>query len=452
MSKRCCKVYRSSRCKPGVTTAFINMHFIRHWKKFLALALVGLLSSWLISCGSNDNAANTSGKAEVEFWTMQLSPDFDNYFNDLITSFEAENPDIAIEWQDVPWGDMETKILAAVSAGNAPDVVNLNPNFASQLASKGAWLTLDDKLSEAEKAVYLPKIWEATQINGDSFGFPWYLTTSVTLYNTDILEAAGVSEPPATFEELADVAKEVKEKTGKYAFFTTFVPEDSADVLQSFIQMGVPLVDDDGNAAFNTPEGKAVFQYWTDLYQQELLPREVLTQGHAQAIQLYQSGEVALLASGAQKLDTIETNAPEIAAATMSAPQISGSTGKKNVAAMDLVIPKSTDVEEAALKFATYVTNDANQLAFAKEANVLPSTVGAMEDSYFTDLPETATSVEVARSVSASQLGDAAVLIPAMEDVKALQKIVYDNLQASMLGDKTVDEAVADAADEWNNR
>ena len=430
------------------------MSFIRHWKKFIALALVGLLSSWLISCGSAESttATNADGKTEVEFWTMQLSPKFDDYFAELITEFETENPDLAVNWVDVPWADMETKILAAVSAGNAPDVVNLNPNFASQLATKGAWLTLDDKLTEEEKGVYLPKIFEATQIDGDSFGFTWYLTARVTLYNTDIFEEAGVTEPPTTFEELADVAKQIKDKTGKYAFFISFVPEDAADVLQSFVQMGVPLVDDEGNAAFNTPEGKAVFQYWSDLYQQELLPREVLTQGHQQAIQLYQSGETAILASGAEFLSSIETNAPDIAAATKSAPQISGSTGKKNVAAMDLVIPKSTDAEEAALKFATFVTNDANQLEFAKAANVLPSTVEAMSDSYFTDLPENASPVEVARSVSAGQLDDAAVLIPAMEDVKVLQKVIYDNLQAAMLGDKSVDDAIADAEAEWNER
>ncbi|MEL6469017.1 MAG: sugar ABC transporter substrate-binding protein [Cyanobacteria bacterium J06623_4] len=430
------------------------MSLIRHWKKFLALALVGLLSSWLISCGSGDvsSSDSSSGNAEVEFWTMQLSPKFDDYFNTLIGEFESENPGIAVNWVDVPWADMETKILAAVSAGNAPDVVNLNPNFASQLASRGAWLTLDDKLTEEQKAVYLPKIFEATQLNGDSFGFPWYLTTRITLYNTDIFEAAGVTEPPATFEELADVAKQIKEETGKYAFFISFVPEDAADVLQSFIQMGVPLVDEAGNAAFNTPEGKAVFQYWTDLYQQELLPREVLTQGHQQAIQLYQSGETAILASGPDFLSNIETNAPDIAAATKSAPQISGSTGKKNVAAMDLVIPESTDVQEAALKFALYVTNDENQLAFAQEANVLPSTVNASSDSYFTDKANAESPVEVARSVSASQLEDAAVLVPAMEDAKVLQKVIYDNLQAAMLGDKTVDEAVADAASEWDNR
>ena len=427
---------------------------IRHWNKFLALALVGLLSSWLISCGSgtNANSTNADGKTEVEFWTMQLSPKFDDYFDALITDFETENPDIAIKWVDVPWTDMETKILAAVSAGNAPDVVNLNPNFASQLAAKGAWLTLDDKLTPEEQAVYLPKIWEATQINGESFGFPWYLTARVTLYNTEIFDAAGITTPPATFEALADVAKQVKEKTGKYAFFISFVPTDAADVLQSFIQMGVPLIDDAGKAAFNTPEGREVFQYWSDLYQAELLPREVLTKGHSEATQLYQAGEIAILTSGAEALSGIASNAPKVAEVTKSAPQISGSTGKTNVAAMDLVIPKSTDAEEAAIEFATYVTNDANQLEFAKEANVLPSTVAAAKDSYFTDIPADATPVKIAHSVSAAQLEDAAVLIPAMEDVKELQKIVYDNLQAAMLGDKTVDEAVNDAAEEWDNR
>lgn len=383
---------------------------------------------------------------------MQLSPDFDDYFNTLIANFEAENPDIAVNWLDVPWSDMEKKILSAVSANNAPDVVNLNPDFASQLAAKGAWLSLDDKLSESEQATYLPGIWQATQLNGSSFGFPWYLTTRVTLYNTALLEEAGVSEPPTTFEALATVAKQVKDKTGKYAFFISFVPEDAADVLQSFVQMGVPLVDESGQAAFNTLEGKKVFQYWTDMYQQELLPQEVLTQGHAQAIQLYESGQTAILASGAEKLDSIAQNAPTIAEVTKSAPQITGSTGKINVAAMDLVIPQATDAPEAALAFATYVTNDANQLEFAKEANVLPSTVKAASDSYFSEVPDSASPVEVARSVSASQLGGAEVLIPAMEDVKELQKIVYNNLQASMLGTKTVDQAVTDAADEWNNR
>ena len=416
--------------------------------------MLGLLMSWLISCGnpSATGDAEAEGTQEIEFWTMQLQPDFTDYFNTLIAEFEAENPDITVRWVDVPWGDMQSKILTAVSAGTAPDVVNLNPDFASQLAGKQAWLPLGDRVPEADKSLYLDKIWQANTLNGDSFGLPWYLTTRVTLYNQSLFESAGLTEPPATYAELAVAAEKIRAATGKYAFFISFVPEDAADVLQSFVQMGVPLVDENGDAAFDTPEGRAVFQYWTDLYQQELLPREVLTQGHRRAVELYQAGETAILASGAEFLSTIEKNAPDIAADTASAAQITGDTGKKNVAVMNLVIPRSTDAPEAALKFALYVTNDDNQLSFAKAANVLPSTAAALTASYFTEPPADAEPVTLARSVSAGQMADAEVLIPAMEDVKTLQKAIYTNLQAAMLGQKTVDEAVTDAAAEWNAR
>jgi len=358
---------------------------------------------------------------------------------------------VKVRWVDVPWADMQSKILTAVTAGTAPDVVNLNPDFAAQLAGRKAWLSLDEAVTDTDKQVYLPKIWQANSLNGNSFGIPWYLTTNVTFYNQDLLAEAGV-EPPTTYAELADVAQQVKDKTGKYAYFTTFVPEDSADVLQSFVQMGVELVDDQGQAAFDSPAGAAVFQYWTDLYQNDLLPKEVLTQGHRRAIELYQAGEVALLSTGAEFFPIIEVNAPDIAAVTGNAPQITGDTGKHNVAVMNLVIPASTDVPEAAVDFALYLTNDANQLSFAKAANVLPSTVAALKDEYFTASAGDTQGVEKARAVSAGQMNQAEVLIPAIDGIKELQAIIYDNLQAAMLGQKTVDEAVADAAAEWNGR
>ena len=119
---------------------------------------------------------------------------------------------------------------------------------------------------------------------------------------------------------------------------------------------------------------------------------------------------------------------------------------------MDLVIPKDTDQPDAALKFALFVTNNENQLAFAKAANVLPSTIKASQDSYFTTAPAQANAVDKARIVSASQLKSAEVLIPAMKNVKELQKVIYQNLQAAMLGQKTIDQAVNDAAQDWNGR
>ncbi|MBE9055901.1 sugar ABC transporter substrate-binding protein [Sphaerospermopsis sp. LEGE 08334] len=426
------------------------------FKHLTVWALLGLLASWVVSCSTGNVDTTTkpaaSGVATIEFWTMQLQPQFTNYFQSLISTFESQNPSIKVKWVDVPWAAMENKILTSVSAKTPPDVVNLNPDFASQLAGRNAWLDLDAKVPSEVRSSYLPNIWQASTLNGKSFGIPWYLTTRLTIYNTDLLKQAGITKPPATYTELAQAAQQIKDKTGKYAFFATFVPQDSGEVLESFVQMGVTLVNAEGKAAFNTPQGKAAFQYWVDLYQKGLLPKESLTQGHRHAIDLYQSGETAFLASGPEFLKTISNNAPEIAKASAIAPQITGDTGKKNVAVMNIVIPRATKNPDAAVKFALFVTNDENQLAFAKAANVLPSTVKALSDSYFKEVPANASTVEKGRIISAEQMQKAEVLTPKMKDFKLLQRAIYENLQAAMLKQKTVDQAVNDAAQQWDNR
>ncbi len=426
------------------------MNLKRWWRHFGLFAATGLILATLISCGSPSRNQTTSGKPEVEFWTMQLQPKFTDYFNTLIQKFETENPDVSIKWIDVPWEAMQNKILTAVQSKTAPDVVNLNPDFASQLAGRNAWLNLNDSISPEVRDQYLPNIWQASTLNNQSFGFPWYLTSRITIYNQDIFKAAGISQPPRNYQELAVAAKQIKDKTGKYAFFVTAVPSDSGELMESMVQMGVNLITQDGKAAFNSPEGKAAFNYWANLFKQGLLPREVLTEGHRRGIDLYQSGQIAILTSSPQFLGNIATNAPEVAKVSVPAPQITGTTGKINVAVMNLVIPKDTDQPDAALKFAQFVTNPNNQLEFAKQANVIPSTQASLKDSYFSKLPDTAKPEDQGRVVSAAQMTKAEVLIPTLKDIKQLQKIIYENLQATMLDQKTVDQALKDAETAWN--
>jgi putative chitobiose transport system substrate-binding protein len=428
---------------------------LKNWKRWVIFGLLGLCLSWLVSCTSDSTpetgkGTDEKGKATIEFWTMQLQPKFTDYFNGLIKTFETENPAIAVKWVDVPWTAMQSKILTAVSSQTAPDVVNLNPDFAAQLAGRNAWLELDSKVDAKVRSEYLPNIWKASTLNGKTFGLPWYLTSRVAIYNKDIFQKAGLKNPPSTYAELATDAKIIKEKTGKYAFFMTAAPGDSGEILESFVQMGVKLIDAQGRAAFNTVEGKAAFQYWANLYQQKLVPLEITTEGHRHGVELYQSGQTALLSSSPEFLGGIATDAPDIAKVSVAAPQITGSTGKKNVAVMNVVIPKNTKQPDAAVKFAVFLTNPKNQLSFAKAANVLPSTLTSLQDSYFSKVNADATSIDKARVVSAGQMKQAEVLVPTLKDIKSLQKILYENLQAVMLKQKTADQALKDAEKAWN--
>lgn len=109
---------------------------------------------------------------------------------------------------------------------------------------------------------------------------------------------------------------------------------------------------------------------------------------------------------------------------------------------MNLIIPRDTDKPDDGVKFALFVTNTENQLRFAKQANVFPSTVEGVK-LYIEDLKQESKSASLitqTRQVSAIQLKDAEVLIPPIENINKLQQIIYENLQAAMLKEKLLNK------------
>ena len=419
-----------------------------------AVAMAGVLSA----CAPARRQA--TDRQAIQFWTLDLAPKFNGYLNDVIARWEQQNPGYDVVWTDVPWGSVERKLLAAVFARTAPDVVNLNPLFAANLASKGGLQPLEPLLPEGASTTYLPRIWQAGQSAApdgqpQQFAIPWYLTARITLANTQILSEAGYSAPPRTWAEVPAYAEAVKRRTGRYALFVTVVPEDSAELLESLVQMGVTLLDARQRAAFNTPAGRRAFAFWSDLYRRGLLPREVVSQGYRRAIELYQSGELAQVGSGAEFLRSIQTNAPQVAAATRPYPPLTGANGAANVAVMTLAIPRQSKVAEPATRFALFLTDATNQARFAEQARVLPSSIGALQNvkaALEAEQPATQPEqlVRQARLLSAQTLSSARVLVPASPGVKRLQAIVYTQLQRAMLGQVSSDAALAEAERQWN--
>ena len=159
------------------------------------LVIVVLLSIFAITSFSPRNTQSL--EREVVFWTLQMN-EFTPYMTDVITKFEYQNPDIKIKWIDVPFSEGEKRTLAAILSNNPPSLVNLNPDFSGVLAQKGA---LEEIPSEMLTS-YNKELLNALKINGKIFAIPWYATSAVTIYNTDILNRADIKNPPKTFEEV----------------------------------------------------------------------------------------------------------------------------------------------------------------------------------------------------------------------------------------------------------
>lgn len=426
-------------------------------KKLIKLGLMLALVLITAACSQGANSGNNSGNTEgsedknttIEFWTMQLKPTFTDYIQGVIDDFEEENPNITVEWLDVPAADLDKKILSAVSSNTAPDVVNLNPTFASQLASMDALVNMDEELSDEEKKGYVEGAWKANQLNGETFAMPWYLSTEVTLNNSMIYEEAGLDteNAPETYEEAREMTETIMNETDKYGYFPSM---DLSLVLQHMVKMGVDLTNEDmSKAAFNTEDGLKAFEYFTEMYQNDMMPAEALTGDQRESIDMYQAGQTTFFA-GSQFISQIEENAPEIYENTVPSQAITGKSGKKSISVQNVVVPSQTKNKDAAVKFGKFLTNAENQLAFTKLTPILPSAKEALEDPYFTEKPEDATPKDMVRIVSASQLDEAELLVPPMDNYNELRQSMFDAISASMLGEMEPQKALDKAEKEWN--
>lgn len=423
-------------------------------KNILALLLIAAMV-FMAACGNSKDdssakgSSDSGGETTIEFWTMQLQPTFTDYIQGVIDDFEAENSDIKIKWLDVPAADLDKKILTAVSSKTAPDVVNLNPTFASQLAGLDALVNMDEALTKEQQELYVKGAWEANQLNDKTFAIPWYLSTEVTLNNKAIFEEAGLdpASPPATYEEAKEYSKIIKEKTGKYGYYPSL---DLSLVLQHMVSMGADLTNEDGTeAAFNSPAGLKTFEYFKELYEEDLIPSEALTGDQRNTIDMYQAGQVAFFA-GSQFISQIKENAPDIYENTIPSGAITGDSGKKTMSVQNVVVPEQSKNQEAAVKFALFLTNAENQLEFTKLTPILPSSVEALEDPYFTEAGDDAEPSDLVRITSAEQLSEAELLVPPMDNYDELREAMYDALSETMLGNMSSQEALDQAEAAWN--
>ena len=59
---------------------------------------------------------------KIVFWTAP-NPNQETFWKELVEKWNAEHPDVQIEWSVIPAaGSSEEAILNAIAAGNAPDI------------------------------------------------------------------------------------------------------------------------------------------------------------------------------------------------------------------------------------------------------------------------------------------------------------------------------------------
>ena len=417
-------------------------------KKTISALLISTVALASLTAGGGPESETGGGPAELEFWTMQLSPTFDDYIEGVIRDFQSTHPQVSINWIDVPWGDMETRILTAASAGDMPDIANMNPPFAQKLAQLGALLDMDEYASDVKER-YFQGSWRANSFEGKTFGLPWYLTTPVLFYNKDLFIQAGLDpeSPPRTYEEVFTYAETIRKATGKYGYMPVLSNHAAMEELE---KAGVSLFSDDFNEADFAR--KAVVDFvnrYKTMMENDIIPGESLNEGTGTAIQMFSAGEVAMFNGGTSHAGMIQSNSQDTYGVTGVGPQPVGPGGKTNVAVMNIAVSASTPHPEPALEFAKFITNAENQIAFSEEAGaIVPSVAGAQTSDFFSVGDGTA--VAEARIISAAQVENAQVIFPPIANFSDVRDAFLNALQRSLLEDGDIQKIFSAAEEEAN--
>ena len=412
--------------------------------KTLLTALMALVLSVSASAAP---AADT----RLEFWTFSMKPKFTPYFESVVRNYEAANPGVKIEWIDFPWDVIQTKLVTRIVAGTPPALVNLNVPWADEYA-RDELLTPVDALLGASKSMYIPSTLEDLRFKGRTYGFPMYSNVAVVAFNTQIFKAAGLTRGPASFDEQLSFARQIAAKTGKAGIAPALSKIDGL-----FMWQGLPVIVNN-RAVFNSPAHVALVQKLAATYKAGGLLKESLfaEDNFPAVVDAYKGGRLGMLLAPPTALKRIQADANDIYAITDVAPAPLGPTGIADGGwLIHFAIPKG--VKPALLpaigKFALYLTGDANQLAFARQASVFPTSVKAGADPFFLALRPGAGAAEKAVAAGAASMAHSHTLyVAGIDDYDELRRSLVKAVEAGVTGKQDVKQALDQAVAIWNKK
>lgn len=166
-------------------------------------AIVGAVALMAAACGEG-----SSGPVTVTYWQLWTDPAQKAGITNAVGLFEKANPDVKVKVVDV---NNDDKLIASIAAGKPPDAASLvNVLSMGALASRGAVSNVEDLASRhhipLHKDDYTRAALDMSTYKGHQYGLTVELDSRSLFVNDDILRAAGITTPPRTMSEVADLA------------------------------------------------------------------------------------------------------------------------------------------------------------------------------------------------------------------------------------------------------
>ncbi|MEX1020898.1 MAG: extracellular solute-binding protein [Litorilinea sp.] len=334
---------------------------------------------------SGESSANAGAEnISIEWWTINLKSTFGEIMQSYIDNYEAENPNVTIEWVDVPGNEIAQKYATALSGGNAPDVANMYQ--LARFIELGSVLALDEYVSAEDQEAF-GSFWESGAIGGSHYAIPWYSTfAKPAVVNGKLAQAAGLdlSSPPQTWEEVFEIGRASQDAWGPGVHAWV----DCWDSRAWAFEEGLNILSDDFTAAaVNTPEWEAHMETVLGLHADGLMSLDSYAcPDYRVAIDWFWQGMGAFINSGTYILNRTENEVLEAGEFDVI-PTVVGDANRIPADPQIFVISRDSEHPEIAVDFTLSVVRTENFIPFAQAVAIAPAYLPALEDPFFTEEP-----------------------------------------------------------------
>lgn len=360
-------------------------------RSFLKGITLGIAGATLAACApgaittqtSSTNptpAANKPGPAKVRYAHMNCWDDtMCKGQRDLVKEFNDSHPNIVVEPVEWSWGNYLATLTASVSAGEAPDIMNVGWGEVVSLG-RPYFEPLDSYINDDLKQNINPASWTSSKLNDKTYGIPVFeQLNEVEYFRQDVWDNAGITKEPETWEDYVQVLKTLKDSgiSDPWGMQANGAPIVSR-FLEIQFQNGSDVFKNDGDKwthTFNTPEAKEAAKFWYDLWNDfGVIPKGNLQRSTSDLEPLFKEGKVGLLSNITQSYFSMVSTYPDIADQIRVAPVMRNKVGATLGGAFGMSMFLQSKAKQAAWEFIAWATSkDVMQKYWVPTAKVLPT-------------------------------------------------------------------------------
>lgn len=172
-----------------------------------ALRVNACLLAMLVISGS------VSAATQINALFMTQAAYSENDIRAMTSDFEKQHPDVKVNLEFVPYEALHDKIVAARGAGgNGYDVVLFDAIWPAEFSRFDLLQDVSSRIAADEREKIFPGAMNTVVYQGKTLGMPWILDTKYLYYNKAMLDKAGIKTPPASWQQVMDDAKVLKDK------------------------------------------------------------------------------------------------------------------------------------------------------------------------------------------------------------------------------------------------